>query len=136
MKRRAKKRSVAARDRCSGCGQPIAGYEAVNYGSIEEGYRQLCWRCFNTEVARSEGLERFEHISFELIRLADCDGRQHDFHFRVRLFGPGVALDAFELHNGTPAGYQFQVIGEPEGDLFELLGRLLEKIRRALAVKH
>jgi hypothetical protein len=45
-------------------------------------------------------------------------------------------LDAFELRDGSPAGYQFQVIAEPEEDQLELLGRLIEKLRRALAVKH
>lgn len=29
------------------------------------------------------------------------------FHFRMRLFGPAVALDAFEVRDGEPAGYQF-----------------------------
>jgi len=52
------------------------------------------------------------------------------------LFGPGVALDAFELRDGHPAGYQFQVIGEPGNDLLVLLGRLIEKIRRALSLRH
>ena len=45
-------------------------------------------------------------------------------------------IDAFELRNGEPAGYSFQIIGEPEGDLLVLLGRLVEKMRRALSVKH
>ena len=41
-----------------------------------------------------------------------------------------------ELREGHPAGYQFQVIGEPEDDLLALLGRLIEKMRRALALRH
>ena len=68
--------------------------------------------------------------------LIDCDGQAHLFHFRTRLFGPGVALDAFEVRDGTPAGYQFQVIGEPEDDPLKLLARLIERIRRALSIKH
>jgi hypothetical protein len=39
------------------------------------------------------------------------------------LLGPGVSLDAFELRNGEPAGYHFQIIGDPEDDLLVLLGR-------------
>ena len=31
-------------------------------------------------------------------------GEAHVFHIRTRLFGPGVALDAVELHDGHPAG--------------------------------
>jgi hypothetical protein len=70
------------------------------------------------------------------VELTDCDGEAHQFHFRMRLFGPGVALDAFEIRDGTPAGYQFQVIGEPDDDPLILLARLIERIRRALSVKH
>src|SRR6266536_1367366 len=55
---------------------------------------------------------------------------------RTHLFGPGVALDAFELRDGSPAGYHFQIIGEPNDDLLVLLGRLIAKMRRALSTKH
>ncbi len=68
--------------------------------------------------------------------MADCAGEIHEFHLRTHLFGPGVSLDAFELRDGSPGGYQFQIIGDPEDDLLVLLGRLIEKIRRALSVKH
>ncbi len=121
---------------CANCGQFTPGYDIVSYGSIEKGYRQLCSQCFNAEVAKSDGLEKFEHVRFEPVELADCTGKTHVFHFRTRLFGPGVALDAFELRDARPAGYQFQVIGDPKDDLLVLLGRLIEKIRRALSVVH
>lgn len=122
--------------RCDSCGQITPSYDIVNYGSIEKGYRQLCSQCFNAEVAKLGGLEKFEDVKFEPVGLADCAGKVHEFHFRTHLFGPGVALDAFELPDGHPAGYQFKIIGDPEGDLLVLLGRLIEKIRRALSVKH
>ena len=48
----------------------------------------------------------------------------------------GVAIDAFELRNEDPAGYSFQIIGEPEVDLLVLVGRLVQKMRRALSIKH
>ncbi|HSV48125.1 MAG TPA: hypothetical protein VLJ58_20210 [Ramlibacter sp.] len=111
-------------------------YDIVNYGSIDAGYRQLCGRCFNTDVARLAGLDEFEHVRFEPVRMTDSTGGTHDFHFRSHLFGSGVALDAFELRDGQPAGYQFKVIGDPETDLLMLLGRLIEKMRRALALRH
>jgi hypothetical protein len=97
---------------------------------------QICSRCFNVEVAKSDGLNNFEHLKFDPVELVDCLGKAHVFHFRTHLFGPGVALDAFELHDGHPAGYQFQVIGEPGDDLLALLGRLIDKIRRALSLRH
>ena len=122
--------------RCASCGQITPSYEIVNYGSMEHGYRQLCSQCFNTEVAETAGLEGFEHAKFEPVGLADCTGEVHEFHFRTNLFGTGVALDAFELRDGLPSGYQFQIIGNPEDDLLALLGRLIQKMRRALSTKH
>ncbi len=56
--------------------------------------------------------------------------------FRTRLLGSMVALDAFELKRGEPAGYQFQILGDPDDDLLSLLGRLVERMRRSLSVKH
>lgn len=126
----------AQETRCNACGEITPSYAVVNFGSVEEGYRQLCSRCFNTEVAQLDGLDKFEHLSFEPVRLLDCTGQPHDFHFRTHLFGTGVALDAFELRDGNPGGYQFQTIANPEEDLLVLLGRLIGKIRRALSVKH
>jgi hypothetical protein len=93
-------------------------------------------RCFNDEVAKSDGLTNFEHLKFDPIDLVDCAGKAHVFHFRIRLFGPGVALDAFELRDEHAAGYQFQVIGEPGDDLLALLGQLIDKIRRVLSHRH
>jgi hypothetical protein len=122
--------------RCESCGRNVPGYDIVNYGSVDAGYRQLCTKCFNTEVAESVGLDRFEHAELAPIELRDCDGEAHVLHFRTRLFGPGVALDAFEVRDGAPAGYRFQVIGEPEDDPLALLARLIEKMRRALSIKH
>jgi hypothetical protein len=121
---------------CENCGQSTPGYDIIHCGSIERGYHQLCNRCFNIEMARAAGLQGFEYAKFEPVGLTDCLGELHDFHFRTHLFGTGVAIDAFELRNGEPAGYFFQTIGEPEDDLLVLLGRLVEKIRRTLSIKH
>ena len=122
--------------RCARCGQITPSYEIVNYGSIEQGYKQVCYQCLNKEMAEAIGLEGFEHVKFEPVGLTDCTGEMHEFHFRTNLFGPGVAIDGFELRNGHPAGYQFQIIGDPEEDLPVLLGRLIQRMRRALATKH
>ena len=51
--------------RCDGCRQITPSYDIVHYGSIEQGYRQICSQCFNTEVAQLAGLEGFEHAKFE-----------------------------------------------------------------------
>ncbi len=122
--------------RCDSCGQLTPAYNTVSYGSVERGYKELCGQCFNAEGARLGGLIEFEDAKFEPVSLVDCTGKAHEFHFRTRLFGPGVALDAFELRDGYPAGYRFQTIGDPADDLLALLGRLIEKMRRALSIKH
>lgn len=122
--------------RCEACGTAIPAYDIVSYGSIEDGYRQLCSQCFNAGVARTQGLERFENLRFDQVALTDCAGESHEFHFRTRLLGPVVALDAFEIKRGEPAGYQFQILGNPDDDLLSLLGRLVERMRRSLSVKH
>jgi hypothetical protein len=124
------------RIKCEGCGRQVPSFAVVEYGSIEAGYKRLCRRCFNSEAATAAGLTDFEHVEFDPIRLKDTDGKFHEFHFTTFLFGTGVALDAFELRKGVPAGYRFQVIAGPEEDPLAMLGRLIAKIQRALAVKH
>ena len=119
--------------RCEGCGSATPTYDVVNYGSIEGGYRRLCTHCFNAEVASDHGLEHFENLRVRPVVMTDCAGQVHEFHFRARLQGTMVALEAFEVEDGAPAGYQFQMLGEPEGDLLALLGRLIERMRRRLS---
>jgi hypothetical protein len=114
MKRKsARKAPIVEPDRplrCDTCGRAIAGFESVHYGSIEGGYRDLCNRCFNEEVAAAGEIE-FSHVQFEPIELADAPGTTHRFHFEVHLLGDKVSLEAFELVDGAPGGYQFQVLG-------------------------
>ena len=119
---------------CDACRQPTVAHDVVNYGSMEGGYRQLCGRCFNAAAASRLGLRGFEHVDFEPVFMVDARGARHEFQFRTRLFGPGMAIDAFELRDGFPAGYRFQAIGEPDDEPLELLGSLIGKMRRALAL--
>lgn len=121
---------------CEVCGKFTPGHDIVNFSSMDQGCRLLCSHCFNAEVAKLSGLESFDNIRIQPIGITDCDGETHQFHFTQRLLGNMVALDAIELRGGSPDGYQFQMTGDPDGDAFALLGRLVEKIRRALSVKH
>jgi hypothetical protein len=130
------KKAKVKQVRCVTCHENVPNFEVVSLGSIEKGYRELCSRCFNTEMAQLGGLAGFEHFDLKPVSLTDVAGKSHEFHFRTHLFGTGVGLDAFEIRGGHPAGYQFKVIGEPEEDLLVLLGRLIEKIRRGLSRKH
>ena len=121
---------------CDACHQPTPAHDVVNYGSMEGGYRKLCGRCFNGAAASRLGLQGFEHVVFEPVRMVDGRGAEHEFRFRNWLCGTGLAIDAFEMREGSPAGYRFQVIGEPDDDPLELLGKLIGKMRRALALTH
>ncbi len=93
---------------CEACGTTVPAYDVVNYGSIEQGYRELCNRCFNAEVASALGLERLENVRLHPVVLTDCAGERHEFHFRIRLLGSMAALDAFELKDGAPGGISFR----------------------------
>jgi hypothetical protein len=62
---------------------------------MDSGYRQLCTRCFNAEVAELHGLDDFENIRLEPIGLTDCAGEEHQFHFQTRLLGGIVSMEAF-----------------------------------------
>lgn len=121
---------------CAGCSETTRNHDIVNYSSEDGGSQLLCSRCFNAEVAKLSGLESFDNIRIQPIGITDCAGETHQFHFTQRLLGNMVALDAVELREESPDGYRFQMIGDPEGDSFALLGRLVEKIRRTLSVKH
>ncbi len=121
---------------CEGCGKNTPGYDIVSYGSLDRGCRNLCSYCFNSEVAKQNGLADFENVRFQPIGMIDCDGETHQFHFQTRLLGSMVSLDAFELRDGVPSGYNFQTIGAPGDDLLVLLVKLIEKMRRTLSVKY
>ena len=122
---------------CETCHARRPNYDMVNSRDVEGGrYRLLCSRCHNKEVAEATGLAGFEDARFDPMSLPDSTGRSHEFHFRTNLFVPGVAIDAFELRHGNRGGYSFQIIGDPKEDLLVLFGRLIEKMRRALAIQH
>lgn len=121
---------------CDECNEIAPSYDIIHYGSTDTGYRQLCSRCYNADVAERYGLDEFENIRLEPIGIDDCAGARHKFYFQTRLLGHIVSLEAYELQDGNPGGYKFQLIGDPEEDLFALLGRLIQKIRRALSLKH
>ena len=121
---------------CEGCGEDAPSYEITHYSTADGKSRQLCSCCFNAEIAKISGVEGFDNTRLQPIGIADCTGEMHQFHFVTRLLGNMVTLEAFEVQDGQSTGYQFQMIGDPEEDMFALLGRMVERIRKALAVKH
>ncbi len=121
---------------CEACKAHVPSYDITHCGSIDDGYRALCGPCFNAHIADMCGLDDFDNCRIEPIRLTDGVDKSHEFHFTTRLLGDIVSMDAFEVMDGERGGYEFCVIGTPEDDRFEVLGRLVEKIRRGIAVKY
>lgn len=78
----------------------------------------------------------FDHPDFQPVTLKDVDGEPHEFHFTTRLLPSGISIQALEIKDGSPQGYQFDVIGPLEGDVLALFGQLFERVRNALSQKH
>ncbi|CAB3810196.1 hypothetical protein LMG28688_07177 [Paraburkholderia caffeinitolerans] len=123
---------------CDRCGAVTPPHDVVSVASPDGPFRLLCSRCFNTGMAHLAEIRAFEHPQFTPMRLADADGVVHEFHFRSFLFGDQRSLEAFEpgIHEEDGAGFRFQLLGDPQSDPFELLGELVQKIKRCLAVRH
>jgi hypothetical protein len=86
-------------------------------------------------MADSMGLDNFQHLDLEPVSVEDCAGRSHKFHLQSQLSPDGISVEAFEIRGRTRTGYRFQVMGSLETDVLHLVGRLIEKMRRALATK-
>jgi hypothetical protein len=121
---------------CERCGRVVPRHDLTHY-TIDTGTLLLCTHCFNADVAEKIGIENFDNHPLDPISITVSDGVVHEFHFRARLMGADmVALEAFELDEGEPAGYQFQLIGAPGEDRFTQLGRLVKRIRATLSTKY
>lgn len=119
---------------CDSCRTIVPTYDGV-YLSSEHTTRFLCSKCYNESISESIGLN-FDHLSFHTITLADKNDENHTFDFQTRLFGGKVLIQALEIKDGEPRGYEFSIHGDAEEDLFGLFAKLVERIRRALARKH
>lgn len=120
---------------CDRCGKLTPHHNCTNY-TTDAGTLVLCGQCFNADVAERVGLEDFDNHLLDPISITGADGVIHQFHFHTRLLGDIVTLEAFELKEGEPTGYKFQLIGTPDEDRFTQLGRLVKRIRATLATKY
>ena len=121
-------------EQCEICGTLVAGFNTVYLSSAKK-LTCACLKCYNKIISDSTGAD-YEDVEFEPIIIKDLDGKDHKFHFTVRLLGDRVAMDAFEIKNGHPGGYEFSILGDIEDELFGLFGKLFERLRRALSNKH
>src|SRR5215469_3068935 len=65
--------------RCVACHESVPSFEVVSVGSIEKGYRELCSRCFNTEMAQLNGLMGFEHLDLKPWHSRTPTGKRTNF---------------------------------------------------------
>ena len=119
---------------CSECGTEVSSYDGV-YLSTGDTSRFLCSKCYNESISEAIGLN-FDHLSFHPIMLTDRDGVDHTFHFQTRLFGDKVNIQALEIKDDEPKGYEFSEHGDVEDDLFGLFTKLVDRLRRELERKH
>lgn len=120
---------------CVRCGSPTPMFDVVHAGDSDGSQGKLCSDCFNQEMARRRDLTEFESVHFDPIRLVDARGLEHEFFFRVHLVAD-LSIEAFELVDGDPGGYQFQILGEVGTDVWELFARLVTRMRNALSKTH
>lgn len=67
---------------CEGCDEISPSYDIIHYGSTDSGYRQLCTRCYNAEVAKRCGLNDFENIDLNPLGLTTAPERHTSFTFK------------------------------------------------------
>ena len=120
---------------CERCGTLVPRHDLTHF-TTETGASELCTLCFNADVAQRSGIDDFDNHPLDPVLITAADGVIHEFHLRTRLLGAIVTLEAYELKDHAPSGYQFQLVGEPDEDRFVQLGRLVERIRRTLATKY
>jgi hypothetical protein len=110
--------------------------EGVHLGAQAESSYYSCIACFNKEVAKGAGIS-FETPTFSPVTLVDAQGDSHVFHFLTRLCPAGVIIEAYEVIDGTRAGYDFRYLCEnPLVESLHLLQTVLDRANRMLAQKH
>ena len=122
------------KSKCESCGAMVRSFDTVNISS-ETKIKVLCSKCYNDSVSQYLGLD-FQHVDFDPITLNDLDGIPHTFEFRTHIFGSEVSIEALEIRDGQPKGYEFAVFGDAEEDMLQLFRALFEKMKRGLGRKH
>ena len=120
--------------RCDRCEALVPAYDTIHYGNVSKS-ETLCTACFNREAAEQMGLDADE-ARFEPVTLDDAAGQPRVLHIRRRFCPTGQVVEAFEVTDGVPRGYQFGILGDADAEPMELFARLYERIRRGLARQH
>ncbi|HXH75739.1 MAG TPA: hypothetical protein VNJ08_12270 [Bacteriovoracaceae bacterium] len=121
---------------CQECGKERPAY---NFTSLlikeSEVAKVLCSKCYNRYFTSANGLDDLEITEFGPTIITDSSGKDHVFHFDVRLT-TGLGIEAFELIDGDPGGYMFSVLVHPETPVHEAYVKLIGKIKNGLSIKY
>jgi hypothetical protein len=81
------------------------------------------------------GLPELETVDFEPFTCCDSVGNAHTFYFVVHM-STGLGIQAFELIDGAPGGYQFSVLEPPQARVQDAYAKLIKKIETGVAVRY
>ncbi|WP_245639909.1 DUF7685 domain-containing protein [Paraburkholderia heleia] len=95
-----------AHERCEQCGNQTPRWDTIHCGSGDGRYELLCTPCCNARIAASTGLTDFENARLDPIRMIDCYGEPHQFHFQLRLLGESVPAAIATLGRRALAGQE------------------------------
>ncbi|MCP3980336.1 MAG: hypothetical protein GY716_13615 [bacterium] len=124
----------AQREQCARCLKAVPPYSGVHQSDgkgNDLGF--VCGRCW-TEILSKHSGEHLDFLELEPVVVSDARGAEHEFHFRYNPIPCGV--QAFELEDGVPGGYQFAVLAEDDESSDAMVARLMTKMRRGLKRRH
>jgi len=122
---------MAHTNACGRCGRTIMPHQTITVSGVGD----RCYRCFNEETAKRLDVD-FDNTPLQPIVVADADEVPRTFEIRSMLVPTGHAMIAEETPRSERGGYRFEVLGDLEADAWELFQRLLETMRREMAVRH
>jgi hypothetical protein len=116
---------------CGRCGRILRPGETI----IVAGPGELCLACFNAEMAQQLNVD-FDDTRLAPVVLNDHDGAPHTFEIRSRLAPTGHVMEAIEVPLPERGGYRFAILADFGADAWDLLQRLYQKMRAAMAIRH
>ena len=122
------------KEKCTWCNKKAPAHNSILVPGETQNFR-ICLHCYNQEISKATGIE-YDPIQLHPVILKDRDGKDHDFHFSLRLMGDEQVLTAFEMKEDRPAGYELSMMGNTEDGIFPLFSALYIKMLNALAKKH
>ena len=121
-------------NKCERCNKKLLSMQGIST-EMEGEQVTLCASCWNKDIAEGMGLD-FETIELKPMRIKDCAGKTHEFHFLTHMVPSGLSIKAREIIDDERTGYRFSVLGPFGCDQSELILKVYEKIKKGLAVKY